>query len=170
ADSLFEEEQYEKAIEKYKEAQEFDKNADFSAKIENCLAEIEKIEEQKRREEERKQNEEFLKQKEAEELKRQEENKRKKEQEKAKLLEEGLNLTEDLNDFNKGKIIVEKFYKAKNEKQIVGENLQILKTFVEKCIKKSNNRWKKAGDKDWKLVEKWVGKEIAQQWFNELIK
>lgn len=169
ADDLFKNKEYKKAIEKYNEAQEFDKNADLSSKIENCLTEIEKLEEQKRKDEERRKNEEFLKQKEAEELKRQQENKRKKELEKEKLLEDGLNLHKDLNDFNKGKEIVKEFYKAKNEQQIEGRNLQILKVFIENCIAKSNKRWKKTGDKDWKLVEKWVGKEIAQQWFNEII-
>ena len=170
ADNLFAEKQYEKAIEKYKEAQEIDKEADLTMYFQKCENTIEKQKEEQEQDRKRIENEEFLKQKKEQELKRQEENKRKKEQERKKLLEEGLTIPDDLRDFNKGKKIIEDFYKAKNEQQIEGANLQTLKKFIENCIKKTNKRWKKAGDKDWKLVEKWVGKETAQQWFNEIIR
>ncbi|MBN2662933.1 MAG: hypothetical protein JXR68_04725, partial [Bacteroidales bacterium] len=168
ADSLFEEEQYEKAIEKYKEAQEFDKNADLNFKIQNCLNEITKIEEQKRKDEEIKQTQDFLKQKEEKELKRQEENRIKREEEKKELLNEGLNIPHSLDDFNKGKKIVETFYKAKEQKLIVNENAEVLKGFILKCISKNNKRWKKFPKQDWVLVKKWVGDEKAQNWYMEI--
>ncbi|MEA3448150.1 MAG: TIGR03986 family CRISPR-associated RAMP protein [Bacteroidota bacterium] len=87
-----------------------------------------------------------------------------------KVLQKGLNIPVDLNDFNSGKQIISEFYKSKGGKYIEGDNAAQIKRFIQCCIQRSPKRWKKFGVKDWKLVEKWVGKDIAQQWFDEFIK
>ena len=74
-----------------------------------------------------------------------------------------------VNDFNKGKKIIEEYYKA-NGNTIPKSELSIVKEFVFNCIGISNKRWKKKGKQDWKLVIKWIGQETAQKWFNELTK
>ncbi|GAB4295131.1 MAG: hypothetical protein Kow0068_19860 [Marinilabiliales bacterium] len=77
----------------------------------------------------------------------------------------------ELNNFNEGKPIIEKYFKSLEGKLITDKTqIEILKDFVQKCIIKSNKRWKKYPKQDWALVKKWVGPETAQQWFNELIK
>lgn len=99
---------------------------------------------------------------------RQEKNRIELEKQKKNLLKEGLNIPNDLDDFNKEKKIIEEFYKANEQKNIEGDNAETLKTFIKRCIEKSDKRWTKFGKQDWKLVEKWVGKETAKKWFNEI--
>lgn len=127
----------------------------------------EKLEtEQKAKEDfERQQKADAKKLKEAQEKNRLEREKRQQE-----LLEEGLIISDDLEAFDTGKKIVEDFYKAKGQVNIEGQNSATLKAFIGRCINKSNKRWKKLGKQDWKLVEKWVGKTTAQNWYNEIIK
>ncbi len=100
----------------------------------------------------------------------QEENKLKKEEAQKELLESGLSIPNEYNDFNKGKKIIESFYKAKNQDFIVDKNAEVLKSFVQRCIIRNNKRWKKYNAQDWKLVIKWVGPDTAEKWFNEIIK
>ena len=99
---------------------------------------------------------------------KQQKNKCQKEIEKSLL---NLNSLLSLTGFKKGKPIIEKYFKSLDGNLIADEKqTSILKDFVNRCIQKSNKRWKKASDKDWKLVIKWVGPETAQEWFNEIIK
>lgn len=100
----------------------------------------------------------------------QEDNKLKKEEAQKKLLESGLSIPIEYNDFNKGKKIIENFYKAKNQDFIIDKNAEVLKSFVQRCIIRNNKRWKKYNTQDWKLVIKWVGPDTAEKWFNEIIK
>ncbi len=165
ADELYKNKDYEKAIEKYKEAQELDKNADLSSKIENCLAEIEKIEEQKRKEENLKKYEIEKQKRDDEEKKRQKNNQ--------KIAEEikkygYKNFLKDKNTFASGRNIIEKFKK----KVAISENdCPFIKEFIERCIKNEGKKgWKNfKRDNNWNKVTSWVGKETAQQWFNDLI-
>jgi len=115
--------------------------------------------------------EKIKKEKEAQLLKSQEANKREKTSEIKKVIAEGLKGIESLDDFKKGKKIIETYFKALGSVYISdAEEVFMLNVFIKACITKSDKRWKKAGDKDWKLVEKWISKETAQQWYNELIK
>jgi tetratricopeptide (TPR) repeat protein len=98
---------------------------------------------------------------------RQQKNKCQKELEK-----DNINLSElkDLNDFNNGKKIIEKYHKAIGSTLITDKNsISVLKEFIKRCIEKSNRRWKKEGKQDWVLVKKWVGEETAQKWYNEIM-
>lgn len=113
----------------------------------------------------------LLKQHEEEDKQRREANKAKREKEQKSIMEKGLKDLINFNDFNKGKKIIEPYFKSLEGKLIEDETqVKILKDFISRCIQKSNKRWKKEGDKDWKLVIKWTGKEPAQQWFNEMKK
>lgn len=107
-------------------------------------------------------------QREADDLdKRQKANKKAKEDHSKLLLKSGLIILEELNNFKQDKKIIIDFFKATNEELICDDNLDNLKQFVMRCIVKSNKRWEKEKDKDWKLVIKWIGKETAEKWFNE---
>ncbi len=118
---------------------------------------------------ERKAVEDLLRQKEDELKKSQEANILKKETELGELLSKGLLELNGLNDFEKGKKITESYFKANNSALITDPvQIDLLKQFVAACISKSNKRWKKAGKQDWVLVVKWVGKEMAEQWFDKL--
>ncbi len=75
----------------------------------------------------------------------------------------------ELNEFNKGKSIVEEYYKANNE-TIADDQTELLKNFVSACIKKKNKRWEKEGKQDWVLVKKWIGQATAKKWHNQLNK
>ena len=171
ADTLFKEQNFETAIEKYKQAQELKENNDYSeSQITKAEQEIEKIKKTRKEDEERKLRKAEQKRKNDELKEKQEANKQQKEKENSKLLETGLILPDDLNNFNEGRKITEVFFKAKGQKYIESDNAEMLKTFVRRCFQKSNKRWKKKGKQDWKLVEKWVGKPTAQSWYDEIIK
>lgn len=83
------------------------------------------------------------------------------------LVDDGLVIPIESKVFNGEKQNIEKIFKA-NGVISDDKNLQTLKMFVERCISTSNKRWKKPGKQDWSLVSKWVGKETALQWYNEL--
>lgn len=101
-------------------------------------------------------------------LKAQAVNKDKRAKESEENVAKGLSDLDGLNEFNKGKTIIKKYFKANNE--VIADNqITLLKNFVTACIKKKNKRWKKEAKQDWVLVVKWVGKPIAKNWYNELI-
>lgn len=142
--------------------------AEKQAKIEaERQAEAERIEKERL---ERENIEALLRRKEEDLVKSQEANILRKESELAEVLSKGLVDLSDLNDFENGKKIIEGFFKANNSSLITeSPQIDLLKQFVAACIGKNNKRWKKAGKQDWVLVAKWVGKEMAQQWYNSLI-
>ena len=112
----------------------------------------------------------ILKQKEEELKKSQEANKEKRENEAKEILIKGLIELKDLNDFNKGKPIIEKYFKLLEGSLITEESqVSLLKDFVTRCIQKSNKRWKKQGKQDWALVKKWVGQNLAKDWYSKVI-
>ncbi|PJB59952.1 MAG: hypothetical protein CO098_00620, partial [Bacteroidetes bacterium CG_4_9_14_3_um_filter_41_19] len=93
----------------------------------------------------------------------------KKESEIERIVTKGLDELSTLNDFDKGKKIIEQYFKALESDLITDEvQVRFLEIFIEHCIRKSNKRWKKAGKQDWVLVVKWIGKEMAQQWFDSM--
>ena len=93
----------------------------------------------------------------------------KKESEIERIVTKGLDELSTLNDFDKGKKIIEQYFKALESDLITDEvQVRFLEIFIEHCIRKSNKRWKKAGKQDWVLVVKWIGKEMVQQWFDSM--
>ena len=153
-----------KAEQEEKERAEADRLAKIEAKRK---ADQERIAEEKRIEEERL----ALIRKKEEELKTsQEKNIAINAEKTVRILDEGLSAIKELNDFNRGKIIIEQYFKTQSSKFIEGENAEILKYFIHNCIAKNNKRWKKFPKQDWTLVIKWLGKPTAQKWFDEIIK
>lgn len=84
------------------------------------------------------------------------------------VLHNGLNISKDENSLNAERKNIEKYFKA-NGSISKGEDLTKLKFFIARCYVKSNKRWKKFGKQDWHLVIKWVGRETAKQWYNEIV-
>lgn len=163
------EEEQKKAGEEQRFAEEQAKlEAERIAKIEaQRLAEAERVEKERL---EREASEALLLRKEEDLVKSQEANRLMKESVLAEVLSKGLVDLSGLNDFENGKKIIEGFFKANNSSLITeSPQIEMLKQFVAACIGKNNKRWKKAGKQDWVLVAKWVGKEMAQQWYNSLI-
>lgn len=78
----------------------------------------------------------------------------------------GLSVLSKEQDYNKGKNLIDK-YKKKNGK-IEESQIPFIKAFVEKYFNATEKEWKnfKRG-KRWKEISGWVGKETAQQWFDE---
>ncbi len=101
---------------------------------------------------------------------RAEKNKKKQELENEILRTSGLSDIIDIDDFKKGREIVEQYFKALEGGLMPEENQKNLYVFIERCIKKSPKRWKKKGKQDWVLVKKWVGLELSNEWFDKLIK
>ena len=185
AEELFYKSYFNQAIIEYKRALElradFDNDA-LQKKIEACKEEIDKIDSQystiisKADNEYGNKNWETAKElylkaielKPGEEFPKQQKNRCLKELDKTSV---SLQLIKDFNDFNKAKKIIENYYKSTGNVEVADkEQISLLKSFVSRCIQKSNKRWKRSGDKDWKLVIKWIGSETAQQWFDEFIK
>ena len=137
-------------------------------------AEQERIEAEKRAKEEaeRKAEEERLAKEKAERVERErlikereEEERQRQEANKAKLAK-GLSILEDEQSYNSGKNLIVK-YKKGNE--INKEDVTMIKSFVEKSFNASDKEWNnfKRG-KRWKEISGWVGKQTAQQWYNEI--
>jgi CRISPR/Cas system CSM-associated protein Csm5 (group 7 of RAMP superfamily) len=120
-------------------------------------AEEERIAREKAEQEERAR---LLKQREEEEKHRQEVNK--------SLLEKGLNALNKITDYNKGKNLIDKL--KKRNSGIDKSQFSIIKNFVIKHFHVEDKDWNNfRRGKRWKEIKGWVGLEIAQQWFNELM-
>ncbi len=105
--------------------------------------------------------ERLLRQRAEEEKRRQEANEQK--------LEKGLALLETEGNYYQGRKLIIKYKKRTGK---LGENdLSLIKSFVEKHFDASDKDWTKfKNGKKWKDVQGWAGREIAQQWFKELLK
>lgn len=107
----------------------------------------------------------LLKHAEQEEKRRQEANKEKRN----KLKSEGLRGLNDISEFNNGKNLIREYKKI--EIYIDDSQFNYIKEFIKRSIPKSKlSDWKSIKRGNWKDVKSWVGKETAQQWFDELIK
>ncbi len=126
-----------------------------------------KEEERKRKEEEERQEKllQEIKNKEEEEKKRIEEKRQKLEQE---IKENGLeNILKDcqyLNEISKYLKILKKYQPNKN----ISDYQEALKICVQNNMKREPKKWKRKDKANWKKIEHWLGKEIADNWFNEL--
>ncbi len=119
-------------------------------------AEEERIAREKAEKEER---ERLVKQREEKEKQRQKANIEK--------LAKGLSALGQEPSYYSGKNVIDR-YRKKNK---IGEDdISYIKSFVEKFFNASDKEWKnfKRG-KRWKEIRGWVGKETAQQWFDEII-
>jgi CRISPR type III-A-associated RAMP protein Csm5 len=164
ADTFFVEKQYEKAIEKYNEAQKLDKNVDLSLQYKKCEAAMEILKEEQEVETKRIENIEFLKQKEQEEKQKQEANKKQLDE----LLNKGLSVLANIDEFTKGKNIIKKF---KQNTDIDKQEFDYIKSFIKCCIDKNGDKgWASIKRDNWKDVSSWVGKKTAEQWFSEINK
>ncbi len=144
--------------------------AERLAKIEaEQKAKEKKIAEEKRKREEseaeQKRNVEQLK-------KRQQDNIKKKEDEKQKLKKQGLaKQLAEIPDFNTGKDIIAKYKNKVGE--IPETEYDAIKQFLIHTYQNApggKNRWRKIKKSPWGLISSWVGKEITQEWYNEIIK
>lgn len=120
------------------------------------------IENKRKAEEQRKQNQELIKQ-EAEKLKNSQENNKNQIEEISK---NGYKFLENETDFATGRNKIEKFRK---KVEISNQDFVFIKKFIEKYYDNNDKEWKnfKRG-LNWKKVVSWVGKETAQQWYNEI--
>lgn len=79
---------------------------------------------------------------------------------------EGIEELDGLNDFNKGKKIIAEYFNA-NDNAISDNAMAELKEFVIRCICKKSKRWYNKGEQDWNLIKKWLGDDVADEWYNE---
>jgi hypothetical protein len=84
------------------------------------------------------------------------------------IVESGLDELKEIDEFKKGKIIINNY---KKKKGITPELFPIIKGFIIRSIPNSRNadiRNIKRGI--WRDIKSWVGSDITQEWFNEMIK
>ncbi len=168
AENLLAKEQFSEAIEKLDEVAEMSPEDNRLAEKREAIENAHKAYEERLREEERRKAYEEEQQRKAEELKkRQAANKAAQEKEKQQILDEGLAKLIEIQDFDKGRQFIETYFRL-NQNEIPKKEKNHLKNFARRMKQQKPKDWKKVNKGNWKLVTKWIGKEEAQQWFEEL--
>lgn len=102
-----------------------------------------------------------------EEKKRQQANEKYRAKQQQNTLQQGLEPLEKMNDYDEGRKYIEQYFVANNQ-NISSAQLPFLERFIRQMIYQKPKDWKKLNKGKWKLVIKWVGKELAAQWFNKM--
>ena len=168
ANDLLAKEQFTEALQKLDEAGKISPGDKRLAGKKETIENARKAYEERLREEKQRKAFEEERLRKAEELKkRQEANKAKKEKEKQQTLEQGLSKLTEIQDYNLGRKYIESYFHNNGNKIPEGEKNR-LKDFVSRMKQQKPKDWKKVNKGNWKLVSKWIGKEKAQQWFEEM--
>jgi hypothetical protein len=136
------------------------------AKQEEKRRQQHKLAEQKQKKEQRRLHEELQKQKDKEDKKRKEE----KQAIAENLSKNGYKIyLKDFDTFSDGRNFIEKFKKKAHVKEADYEDVR---AFIKRCIGAEDQKdWSNfRRNMNWKKVSSWVGKNLSQQWFNEIIK
>lgn len=168
ADELLAKEQFTAALEKLDEVVEMNPGDTRPDEKREAIENARKAYEERLREVERRKAFEEEQRKKAEDLKkRQEANKAEQEKEKQQILDKGLTKLAEIEDYDQGRQYIETYFRL-NQNKISDSEKSHLKDFVQRMKQQKPKDWKKVNKGNWKLVTKWVGKEEAQQWFEEL--
>jgi len=145
------------------------------AQIKERKAEEEAVKAAQKAAEEEKRRREAEEVRKAEELaERRERNKQEREEKVEQYKNEGLaSKLEGIDDFKKSKEIISDYKNVVNT--IPEDQYPFIKRLIQRCwnsasSSKQKKRWQKKGKGDWGIVRSWTSVEVADSWFDEIIK